>query len=318
MWRILRFMSRTCHKPTIGSLLVRRSLLVLTLLVGASIGTTSRAQPKLPSLKGRNIIEFSESASISVFIPRDVEVDTPAGNSAAVSVERSTDLTGFVLVQRDASEPLVVIGGRLPTAAGERDFVMPISNFPDNSGQNLEHFKNYPDATPVPAGEYELFVFSESGGGKIRLNLNGLKGTARLFPQQPTDVDIQRPEPRALGGAGTTNNLYSGGSSTELASGGLLFSALWLEHGGYIGGQFGFCHYEGGSEVEPLVFVPGCPNGRASAISNNRMVQATPGIRTQMIGWSSLPPGLHAQGAWYAAEAMVDHAGYVTVALNYG
>lgn len=290
-------------------------LIVLALVFSATAGT-SDARPEIQPLRGQNLIAFTESASMLVHIPADAELDTPAGNSRSISVKNTEDFAGFVLVQNGTDDPLVIIGGRLPTAEGERDFVMPISLFPDHTGENLEHFKNYPDALTVPAGTYELFVFSESGGGKIRLDLKGLQGKTRLSPRRPAPVEIERPTPQSWGAA--NDNLYSGGSMTELTSKGLLFNALWLEHSGYIAGQFGFCHYENGSEIEPLVFVPGCPNGRASAISNNRMVESEPGVRVQLLGWSSLSPGEHAHGAWYTTESMVERASHITVALDYG
>lgn len=85
------------------------------------------------------------------------------------------------------------------------------------------------------------------------------------------------------------NNLYPQGESTELSSEGLISSALWLNHEGFLSGQRDFCHYKGATEIEPNAYGPGCPNSAQHSFTNNRLSEAEGGTKILMMGKSEAP-----------------------------
>lgn len=270
---------------------------------------------KIHTLAGVTMLSADGTRVAPVHIPKPATIRTPFGESPDVRVKGAEGFAGFALVSM--TRPLAIIGGRLPTSEGHH-FALPVSNPPDRSGWNFDFVKNYPDTVTIPPGRYRLYVFTDDEEVTIWLSLEGLKGRTVVDPGQPAAIDLSSPPPRLIGGGGATTNVYSAGESAELTSKGLIFSALWLSHEGFVSGQFDFCHYEGATEIEPVAYGPGCPNSTQHGFTNNRLSEMDAGSKILMIGKSGLEPRRHGQGFWFSAEGVITDVDYVSLWLPYG
>lgn len=306
-------------RRSLRSKYVMATLACLMVTLGSQQGaaaTQMRAgsSAKTKTLARHTVVRSQGTKMIDVRVPMAATIHTPFGESPDVRVTGAEGFAGFALVS--LSRPLAIIGGRLP-AAGGHHFALPVSNAPERSGWNFDFVKNYEDTVTIPAGRYRLYSFAEDEDADvtIRISLTGLQGRTVLQPMRSVTGDISSPPARLLGGAGATNNLYSAGASAELSSRGLIFSALWLDHEGFLSGQFDFCHYEGDTEIEPVAYGPGCPNSKQHSLANNRLSDTEGGTKVLMMGKSYLDPNTHGQGFWFAAEGLITDVNYVALWL---
>lgn len=267
-------------------------------------------------LCGTNTIRGSVPASVVVEVPEDATIGTPFGSSPDFDVEGEGRFAGFVLAPLDASAP-TIIGGRFPAENGV-EFVLPGTPYSALGGGNWDFLKWYPDDTGVLAGRYRLYLLADGSPVTVTLRLGELDGAVEITPALPAEYHFELPEPRLLGGAGVTKNIYGAGRSGSITGTGLLFHALWLDIEANAAGQYEFCYRApGGDDMDPIELGPACGAASDFELVNNRDPSPEPDTRLYMNGLDLVPAGRQHLGFWSSSEAVVNDLQYMQFWLSY-
>lgn len=272
-------------------------------LIMASQATSA---PLPGELAGLNIISGQSGASTIVRLATAATIATPFGPSPSVKTSGS-EAAGFALVLQ-GDEPFVAFGGKLPKEAGGSTFALPLTNVVGMPSWNYDFAKNYEDKLKLPPGTYRLILWGEQDQVRLVLRLDGLSGRTSIHPSRLVRSEVNRPQPRL----DVSGSVYSAGSWNAVTTDGVLFNALWIGARAFAAGQFGFCHYTS-EDLADAAFLPGCPNADDQGFSNNRRVETTEHTRVLFQGTPAGAAGTHGQGAWWATEAVVEEAGYLSV-----
>lgn len=253
----------------------------------------------LGTLAGVTTIVGNKGLAMDVRLETPARVATPFGNSPDLKIKTTAAFTG----------------GKMPNGKEGTTFLAPMPRYPLPGGGNYDFAKTYEDETILPAGNYRLYLLTDSPS-LLRLRLGGPKGKSTLRPETPAAYQMAEPDPRLIGGGGATNNIYSATESGNLETRGLLFHALWLETRIHLSGQYFLCHRRGPPLAEPADSGPGCPFAEKS-IANDRYTMLESDTKLLFQGYAGVPAGEHGLGTWMSTQSVVDDLRYMTIWLPY-
>lgn len=243
-------------KRLVGVGLVGAFALFAAALVAPGLAATSAqaAQQSRVTLGATNVISGSTTAKIPVRVPAQVRIEKPTAGGRGVSVKGGgKGFVGFALVKKvSAEDHIAFVGGRLENRIGLPPVVMGLGG-PQNANPDLK----------VPAGNYDLYLITDSPGVEVTLRLNGLAGRKDVRPSDKVTAKIANPEADYSSGIvdGAPMNLYSAGSGGRTRGPGLVFDVLWQQRQANVKTLNTFCYYQEKPEAgHPAPYAPGCPS----------------------------------------------------------
>ena len=227
----------------------------IALVAGLPGGAAGRSAPVV--LGGTNVITATRTAVMEVSIPRETSVSIKQGTNPDVAVSGKGRFVGIMLGEDRVGdvERVNMVAGRATFCDGAR--------CPNGTpSEQLMLFRGpWNEAATrgsLPAGDYLLHVITEGAPVKVTLELEGLRGTRRLTPQQPVDSEVGNPTTRHYESA--TKTLYTNGDVYDWAGPGVRFGAVRIDSDAWVAGKLGNCAYRG--DPPPAIgFLPGCPAG---------------------------------------------------------
>ena len=294
-------------------------ILRLLLLAALLLGQLPARAASLPELRGRTTIRTARPSSVDVRLPRPATVRTPLNGTPDLEVAGGGRFVAVALIGVEAAtRDAMLLGGAFAESPGGTRFLMPLPRYPAVGGSSFEIGKTYPDEVRLPAGRYRLYVVPDGKQATVTLTLGGVPGRGTISVARSAAARLLFPEPRLLGGAGVTDNVYSAGTTFQLSGPSLLFHALWLDTSAHVAGQYFLCHRAGPAIVEPADYGPGCPNARGLDYTDDRTPTTERDVKLHMHGMAPVPAGEHGLGFWYATESVVTGMRYVTLELPLG
>lgn len=297
-----------------GRRLVVSAVAVAMTCAGGLVPTAeaSRARPAPNQrLAGTTVMKVQEAAVASVVLPKTVRVWHPwlDPNGDSFTIQGGGGSVTFALVSADApsSEPLVLLGGRLPEEADSALYLTHFGLGPE--GPDWEGFWN------VPKGRYRLYVFTQEPV-TLTLSLDGLAGRATITPTGAARYEEKSPKPFVE--TGPVHNLYSGGATGTLDGEVSQLQVYWTREAAHVSSYSGFCWYNGVPPDDTIAFAPGCPTADSQDVVELTGVWAGESLTVGTGLRSSVPTGRSGQGLWLAAAAAVSDVGHTTAWLDLG
>jgi hypothetical protein len=314
---------------------MRRRVLVtaLALLAGVAVAPGAvAARPTILPLAGDNSITFAGPSGQRVLITKRVTFSnlaegnpdlqiTGGGTLAVFALVRDGDLSGL---RAPSTESLVAV--RMPASSGgglllhapkvpatEKEATVCL--LPDVPLTCGDTFKDPHLATLAP-GYYRVVGIGQKGTTTVRLTLHGLEGTRDLAPATSVVgavLPYTRPVP-----ATPTSVTASGGAFSTLGGRGLLFHAMTVDQGPWVGAQSTYeCRYEGAQlALEPVAFLPSCPGADQIAPPVWTGFDITSGRQTH-VSLDTAAAGLHGRGFTHTQTGPVTFVDGWGVALTF-
>lgn len=252
-----------------------------------------------------------QAASVaSVVLPKPVRVWHPwlDPNEDDFTIQGGDGTVTFALVAADApsSEPLVLLGGRLPKEADSASYLTHFGLGPE--GPDWEGFWN------LPKGRYRLYVFTHEPVS-LTLSLDGLAGRTAVTPTSPARYEEKTP--KIFVDAEPVHNLYSGGATGTLGGEVSQLQVFWTREAAHVSSYSGFCWYDGAPPEDTIAFAPACPTADSQDVVEMTGVWAGESL-TIGSGLRLSVPGRSGQGVWFASAAAVNDVGHTTAWLDLG
>jgi hypothetical protein len=282
------------------------------LLPVSALGASPKKSASI-SLGARNLLSGSETAKMQVRVPRSATIEKPLAGGSGVSVKGGDNgFVGFALVERTSDDDRIAfVGGRLEERTGLPPVVMGLGG-PDNTRSDLK----------VPAGEYDLYLITESPGVEVILRLKGLAGRKSLRPQGRVTAKMVTPEPDYSSGGvdGAPKNLYSAGAGGRTRGSGLLFDVLWQKRQVHVDTLNTFCYYlEKPDPQHPAPYAPGCPasSARLFSVINDGLVNGQPSQAVHYGGAMTVGTTYVGQGFSVTSAGLIDDLDYTALWLSF-
>lgn len=271
-----------------------------------------RARPSPDQfLAGTTVMKVQQASVASVVLPKAVRVWHPwlDPNKDDFTIQGGHGSVTFALVAADApsSEPLVLLGGRLPEEADSAPYLTHFGLSPE--GPDWEGFWN------VPKGRYRLYVFAEEPV-TLTLSLEGLAGRTTITPVGGARYEEKSPE--LFVEPGPVHNLYSGGATGSLDGEISQLQLFWTREAAHVSSYSGFCWYNGAPPVDTIAFAPACPTADSQDLVEMTGVWAGESLTVGNGLRLSVPTGRSGQGVWFASAAAVSDVGHTTAWLDLG
>lgn len=289
--------------------------LMVVLLPGAGVAATSdqAANQRRVVLGAKNVISGSETAKIPVRIRAQARIEKPLAGGSGLSVKGGgSAFVGFALVKRvSAEDHIAFIGGRLEKRIGLPPVVMGLGG-PDNMRTDLK----------VPAGNYDLYLITESPNVEVTLRLKGLDGRKGLRPEDRVSLKMARPDADYSSGIidGAPKNLYSAGAGGRTRGPGLVFDVLWQQRQAHVDTLNTFCYYQEKPEAgHPAPYAPGCPSSsdRSFGLFNDGLANPQPSQSLIYGGGFTVDSSYLGQGFSVTSAGVVDDIAYTALWLSF-
>ncbi|HYO61991.1 MAG TPA: hypothetical protein VEU29_08860 [Actinomycetota bacterium] len=230
-------------------------------------------------------------------------------NEDDFKIEGGDGTVTFALVAADApsSEPLVLLGGRLPEEADSALYLTHFGLGPE--GPDWEGFWN------LPKGRYRLYVFTQEPA-TLTLSFDGLGGRTTISPTGAARYEEK--SPKVFVETGPVHNLYSAGATGTLDGEVSQLQVFWTREAAHVSSYSGFCWYNGAPPEDAIAFAPACPTADSQDIVELTGVWAGESMTVGNGLRLSVPTGRSGQGVWFASAAAVSDVGHTTAWLDLG
>ena len=285
----------------------------LTCAGALSGGSEARAARVAPdqTLAGKSVLKAQGASVATVVLPETVRVWHPwlDPDQPDFTIRGGKGTATFALVAADApaTEPLVLLGGRLPADADSAPYLTHFGLGPE--GPAWEGFWD------VPKGRYRLFVFTKEPV-TLTLSLDGLKGRTAITPTGRARYEEKAP--KVLAGTDPVHNLYSGGATGSLAGEVSQLQVFWTREAAHASSYSGFCWYNGEPPDDTVAFAPACPTADSQDVVEMTGLWAGESLTVGNGLRLSVPTGRSGQGLWLASAAAVTDVGHVAAWLDLG
>lgn len=274
--------------------------LLVVLIAPAAVASSKVASAGPALLAGATSIEAKSTSTARVRVPRAASVTVKAGRTGAIALGRGRSY-GVVLSRSGSTAADQVLAlsrlNRCHTKACPAPG--PSHSFELHTGVGFPVSTDGLAATyKIPAGDYDLTVFTDGAPVRVKLAFTGLSGATTIRPRGPASAQIEAAPDETLNGTSPyfAPPVVESPNRTDTT---LLMGSLAYDMAVRSDSPSSECYY---ADAMPAVgrATPGCPGGISGFLF------AVGGLATDFKGWSvSLTLLQKAPGVWRAGHYLV-------------
>lgn len=245
---------------------MRRCVVVASAALVGSLLTPSvdaaSSRPHRVTLGRLNSFTASTISGVPVHVPGPATY-TPGVSSPDIRIEGDGRMTGFVLLQEDATvQDRIAVMTTLSRFCKEPGCESGDDPFFWHGGANSPMDRETKVRT-LPAGNYLLYVIADATPVTVTLRLHGLSGTRRMNLTRPADGAITIPPVRTSVEPGKA--AYWFGDEVDFSGpSGVAIPLIRFETGKAVSNRREVCYYNGSPNIpDAFAYGPGCPTADA-------------------------------------------------------